>query len=352
MERRVAHRRVVAGRRLGGLLVVAALAVASSALGQGSVTPGPPPRVFAFLSRAGGAELTHLRLYGSRISVVAPNWYALNTGAQTLSGAPSPVVVELARAAGVQIWPVVNARLRPGDAIGARYVRGRIADVIAATALAHRYDGMTLDVEQLTDGQTGAFSALVQAVGVALHSQHEQLAVYLPRRTADGGDHAYDWPTLARDADLLIGSGYNEHSMTSSPGPVSTTGGFNDVLDYAAGVTPSRIAPVIGAFGYSWPAAGGAGAMLSTVQADQMRLQTGALAHTVGGDTTFRADGRIVYYQSTSQLIAEARAARAHGMRWLALFSLGREPDAFWAHITTARQSPAPSAGRTARAAG
>jgi spore germination protein YaaH len=312
--------------------------------------PGPPPRVFAFLSRAGGAELTHLRLYGSRISVVAPNWYALDVSDQTLSGAPSLAVVDLVRAAGAQLWPVVNARLLPDDAIANRAVRTRIADVIAAVAYAHGYDGITLDIEDLAVGKTDAFSALVAAVAGALHAQHEHLAVYAPRRTADGGERVYDWPALAHDADLLIASGYDEHSAMSRPGPVSTTTGFDDMLDYAEGVTRSRIAPAIGAFGYRWPVDGGAGVMLSSVQADQLRQQTGARAHTDGGDSTFRADGQIVYYQDASQLVAEARAARDDQMRWLALFSLGREPDAFWAQITTARQPLTSGAGQAARA--
>ena len=56
MERAAAHRRVVAGRCLGCLLVVTALVLASGAVGQRPMTPGPPPRVFVFLSRAGGSS--------------------------------------------------------------------------------------------------------------------------------------------------------------------------------------------------------------------------------------------------------------------------------------------------------
>ncbi len=346
MERTAAHRHVVARRRLGYLLAAAALgiaaaaAVASGAVGRGAAGPGPPPRVFAFVSRAGGAELTHLRLYGPRISVVAPNWYALNVVDQTLSGAPSPAVVELVRAAGAQLWPVVNARLGRGNAIDNPTVRGRIAGVIAAVASAHDYDGMTLDIEDLAAGQSRAFTALVAAVAGALHAQHQRLAVYAPRRTASGGDRAYDWPALARDADLLIASGYDEHSASTGPGPVSTLAGFDDMLDYAASLTQSRVAPAVGTLGYSWPVGGGPGIMLSSIQAARLGRLTGVRVRTDGGDSSFRAGGRIVYYQDASQLIAEAHAARASGVRWLAVFSLGREPGTFWAHIRTARQPP------------
>src|SRR5262249_26742907 len=111
------------------------------------------------------------------------------------------------------------------------------------------------------------------------------------------------------------------------------------MLDYAAGISRLRVAPAIGAFGYSWPARGGAGELISSIDAERWRRHVGAVARTVGGEVTFRAAGRVVYYEDARALAARARDARAHAMRWLALFSLGREPESFWAHIRTARQA-------------
>lgn len=118
-----------------------------------------------------------------------------------------------------------------------------------------------------------------------------------------------------------------------------TTAGFGRVLDYAAAISRRSVAPAIGAFGYAWPAGGGPGRLISTIDADSLRSQSRAAVRSVGGDTMFRAGGRLVFYQDTAMPDALARLARGSGMRRLALFSLGREPDAFWAHITTARQT-------------
>ncbi|HYB29319.1 MAG TPA: hypothetical protein VEF89_22100 [Solirubrobacteraceae bacterium] len=335
---------VVSRRGLACLLGVAALGLASRAGGQfPAAKPGPPPRVFAFLSGAGGAELEHLRRYGSRISVLAPNWYELNISDQTLSGTPSQPVVAATRAAGAELWPVVNARLGPDAVIGNYQARDRIARAIAVEAAARGYAGITLDIEPLAVSQSGAYSGLVEAVAARLHAQHEQLAVYVPRRTVQGGDRAYDWLTLARYADLLIASGYDERTASDPPGPITTAAGFAQMLDYAAGVSRWRVAPALGAFGYIWPARGGPGELLSTVAADQLRRQARARLRGGGSDTFFTADGSIVYYQTSAALAARARDARDAGMRWLALFSLGREPDSFWSHITTARQAASPA---------
>ena len=110
------------------------------------------------------------------------------------------------------------------------------------------------------------------------------------------------------------------------------------MLDYAASVSRWRVAPIIGAFGYSWPETGGQGVLLSTVDAERMREAAHARLRGGGGDAYFSAGGRVVHYQTAAGLIARARDARDIGMRWLALFSLGREPDSFWSHIKTIRQ--------------
>ena len=332
------HLGVVAKGTLAGALATALLGL--SVQGQREAPkPGPPPKLFAFLSRAGGAELDHLRRYGARISVLAPNWYRLNIPTQSLSGGPTPEVVTLTRAAGAQLWPVINARLAAGEAIGGTN-RGRlIATAIASEAARRGYQGMTLDIEQLPAGGSRAFDALVAAVAARLHAQQERLAVYVPRRTAQRGDRTYDWRTLLNSADLLVASGYDEHWATSRPGPVTSAAGFAGMLDYGATLSRSRVVPAVGAFGYAWPARGGRGRFISTIAANALRARMGARLRRVGGDARFVADGLIVHYQNTPALIARARDARALGMRWLALFSLGREPDAFWAGITTARQT-------------
>jgi len=329
--------RVVVKSALAGVLAAALVGVTVHAH-RGAAKPGPAPQVFAFLSAAGGTELEHLRRYGPRISVLAPNWYQLNLPTQSLSGGPVPTVVTLARAAGAQLWPVINARLATGEAIGGINQRRRIAAAIAVEAARRGYQGMTLDIEPLPESESRAFDALVAAVAARLHIQHERLAVYVARRTSQGGVQAYDWPTLLDSTDLLIASGYDEHSADSRPGPITTATGFEDMLDYAATLSLSRVVPAIGAFGYAWPVRGGPGQFISTIAANALRTQTGARLRGARGDASFVADGLIVHYQNTPALIARARDARALGMRWLALFSLGREPDTFWAGITTARQ--------------
>jgi spore germination protein YaaH len=184
-------------------------------------------------------------------------------------------------------------------------------------------------MEEMLPRQKASYSALVAELAAALHAKHRKLAIYAVRRTAtdvDDGAAAYDWTALARAADLVLASGYNEHSAATTPGPVTTQAGFAAVASYAAATSRAKIAPTMGAFGYQWT--GGGARMISSADAERRW----PVAAEVGS-----ADGRSAatgatqtWFESADDLWAREQAARRAGTRWIGLFSLGREPERFW----------------------
>ncbi len=298
---------------------------------------GPPPKVFAFVSRLDGAELTRLERVGLRIDVVAPNWYALDP-ASGLLRAPirgdADALLQTALKHGVRVWPTVNALTGGSDAWTPAGARGRIVASLRAAALGPGATGVTLDMEELRPHQRAAFSALIEEAAAGLHQVDRKLAVYVPR-PGPGEGASYDWRTIARHADLLLASGYNEHWAGSRPGPITTPKGFDAVTERALKLAGKRKAvPTLGAFGYRWPR-GGRGTLISTNDAQRLR---GSRTHTRrDGAERFRAEGDTVVYETAAGLRARARAARAAGAHWIGLFSLGREPARFWDGFETAR---------------
>jgi spore germination protein YaaH len=309
----------------------AALLLAAVALAAGPEQqrkPGPPPKVFAFVSRLEGAEIARLKQVGLRIDVIAPNWYALDVRSGNLAtplrtDADPLLVTALVR--GVRVWPTVNALTGGARRWERRAVRTRIAASLRAAALTPGVSGVTLDMEELRPGQRRRFSALVREAAAGLHAVDRKLAVYVPRPGPVAGA-AHDWRALARHADLLLASGYNEHWAGGPPGPITTARGFDDIVERALDAGGRRKAvPVLGAFGYRWPA-GGQGQLISTSDAEELPR---------GGRV--RAEADTVVYNTGAGLRARARAARAAGARWIGLFSLGREPARFWRGLQTAR---------------
>jgi spore germination protein YaaH len=311
------------------VLVTAALvlagATAAPALGA------PAPCLFAFSSRLpGDVHIQRLQEVGSRVSVVAPNWYTLDLGRAEVVGAPNLALRAVAAERGIELWPVLNARAGFVAVLRTAAQRRRLADVVAALAARERFAGITLDLEQIRPAERRAFTALVSSVARRLHRAGRRLAVYVPRRTAAPPTPfaaPYDWPRLARAADLVLASLYNEHHADGPPGPVTTTAGARAVLRYAR-TAPGwrRMAPVLGAFGYRWPASGGQATLVSSADAALLAASPGTRVATADGEATFLAAGDRVWFETAAGLVARARQVRRAGMRWLAVFTLGREP--------------------------
>ena len=323
--------RVVRDLALAILLSLAAAApIVWAAVGDGVDSAqrreSAAPCLFAFLSRVEGErELESLRRARGHVSVVAPNWYAADRRLRVLGGPPRSDVLRLARRSRTAVWPVVNAQLDFARVFSHGGRRSRAARALARLASRERFDGLTLDREEVRPSERRAFSAFVRDLARRLHRRGRRLAVYVPRRTAAAATlstAAYDHRSLARSADLVLASGYNEHFAGGEPGPITTTRGFRDVVSYVAGISRSRVAPVLGAFGYSWPAGGGRARLIGSYEAGAGRRG----GRSSGGAVTYLRDGARVWYESAAGLAARVRAARRERLRWVGLFSLGREP--------------------------
>jgi spore germination protein YaaH len=330
-------------RRARLVAPLAVLLAAGAVAGVARGAPGPPPKVFAFVSRLGGAELERLERVGARIDVVAPNWYALDHESGLLRAplrGDADELLLIARRHGVSVWPTVNALTGGSAAWTAPAARTRIVASLRAAALGPGVSGVTLDMEELRPSQRRAFSALVREAAASLHAVDRKLAVYVPRQ-----DAAYDWEAIAGRADLLLASGYNEHWASSRPGPVTTANGFAAVTERALERAGAKKAvPVLGAFGYRWPARG-RGTLISSADALALRRGQGTAVTRADGAERFRAGADTIVYETAAGLRARAKAARAAGARWIGLFSLGREPAHFWDAVETDRMVSEAKAG-------
>jgi spore germination protein YaaH len=248
------------------------------------------------------------------------------------TGSDRDRLLELARRLRVRVWPAVNARTGGSRAWEAPVARARIVASLRAAALAPGASGVTLDMEELEPSQRAAFTRLVGEAASALHAADRRLAVYVSRTGAE-----YDWKALAHRADLLLAAGYNESWAGGRPGPITTPKGFEEVVDRSLQAAGRRKAvPLLGAFGYRWPASG-RGRLIGSDDALRLRRKLRAHGQRADGNERFTHGEETVVYATAAGLRARWREARGAGVRWIGLFSLGREPERFWDGLPTAR---------------
>jgi spore germination protein YaaH len=326
-----------------------------------------PPRLFAYYSPGRPMSLADLSANGSRISVLAPNWFTLKTADLTVySGSAGPLSVKPLNYAEVltarqvshfQVWPVINAAFTganggPGPSADQAQLddparRARIVAEVARLARAYpEMEGFTMDFEGLWGGARGAsqnasYTALVTATAAMLHGRGLKLAVYSPRRicAADApacttwSAQSYDWAALAGAADLLTVGGYDEGAWGgSAPGAIATSAGWQAMVGYAVSVSPANVVPTLAVFGYEWPSsAAGGGVLRGAGELDAQRTANNYASITKDGETRYTtAAGHVICYENDAGSVARANVARDSGMTWWGINTLGREQPSFW----------------------
>ena len=313
--------------------IVAVSATLSSPRGARGAERGanPRPSLFCFYADDGGRGLARLQVTIGRIAVLAPEWYRMDLPSGVIHGSSETAPLQIARRADVPVWPVMNARVGPTAALANPAKRARLVDSLARLARSQKYDGLTLDFEGMTLEQGAVFSTFVATLAAALHNDGRRLAVYVVRRTATAASsraQAYDWAALAASADLVLASSYSEHWET--PGPLVTAKGFATFLTYVRAISRTKIAPILGAFGYSWTKGTSAPAPIAASDAAAQGALVGEKTADGGNVATYAWGDHVVWYPTTRGLVAEAEGVRDAGVSWLALFSLGREKPQFW----------------------
>lgn len=328
-------------KRSVGLLLISLLLIGVAAVSgfATSLSPSPNLKVFAFFSYMDGRGMRHLEAASRHIDVLAPQWYTLDLGTQTISDRPPDPAIVYFPGRTWEIWPTINSQVgEDSSLLETRSARGRVVTAIADLTSRYGYTGVTLDIEGVAGEQRKAFSFLIEEISAAMHERGRSVAVYAPRRTAARATDwaaAYDWRALSDAADLLLVAGYPESYVDA--GPIVTTNGYSEVLDYASSISTTRIAPIVGALGFRWRAGeesvtNGPDEMLSTVDAVAARRSFGREGRRSDGETRFRADKSVWWYENLRGLKARASLTRDRTFQWLALFSIGREPLGLWEH--------------------
>lgn len=201
-----------------------------------------------------------------------------------------------------------------------------------------KFKGVSLDFEEIPLKAQPGFVALIEELGADLHARGLRLYLNVPVSDKD-----YDYPRLAAASDGLVIMNYDQHQVTSSPGPVASQDWFVSNLQQAVKDIPkTKIICAIGSYGYDWALSA---KKRRVVNVDTNNVQEAWLhANESGSDVELDSDSlnphfayeedngvrHEVWYLDAVTALNEMRAARDLGIRTFALWRLGSEDRSLW----------------------
>ena len=212
------------------------------------------------------------------------------------------------------------------------------------------YHGLSLDFESLSEDADPAYVTFIHELYGALHSRSLKLYVNTAVATPDA-----ELKEIAANSDGLILMNYDEHQVTSDPGPIASQEWFVGNLQRVLKSVPKeKLICAIGNYGYDWtlsiPPAPRKGshktAKPEIVNTEDLRVsEVWQRASDADADLNLDYDTlnphfeyidednnqrHLVWFLDGVTVLNELRAARQLGLQTFALWRLGEEDSTLW----------------------
>ncbi len=126
--------------------------------------------------------------------------------------------------------------------------RQRLVRELVKYAVEARQAGIVVDFEEVPQKSQNHFRQLAAELGAGLHGAGLKLMIALPAADAD-----YDYGYIAAQADAIILMNYDQHWLTSLPGPIAAQDWFVRNLDNILhDVPPEKLVMGIANYAYDW----------------------------------------------------------------------------------------------------
>jgi cellulose synthase/poly-beta-1,6-N-acetylglucosamine synthase-like glycosyltransferase/peptidoglycan/xylan/chitin deacetylase (PgdA/CDA1 family)/spore germination protein YaaH len=316
--------------------------------------------------RANAAHLTHLMPGWLHLT---PDGGAIDTTDWDPRLTPANLeVVRIARAHGVRVEPVLsNAAASAFDPARADSLlvdpegQLRVAAAARDWLLAHHFDGLNLDLENLRAADYAEVPSAVARFATVLHAAGLHLSVDVEPSAAREGRVKLD--SIARHADLVVAMLYGEHYPAGEPGPIASAAWAEPLLEgFLARVPREKLVVGIGNYGFDWSGDGSPAAPLTyqaalrladaangSRTAERVDFDADALNPTFGYEDA-RGNAHEVWMLDAATASNQWALARRLGVRGAALWALGSEDPDVWTFLDRRLAAPPdPRALRTVR---
>jgi peptidoglycan-N-acetylglucosamine deacetylase len=126
--------------------------------------------------------------------------------------------------------------------------RSRLITDATQYAVAAKQAGIVVDFEEIPDESQDNFQKFIGQFAPALHAVGLKLMIALPAR-----DDSFDYEFFGKETDAIILMNYDQHWLTSPPGPIAAQDWFAENLRQVLEVVPAqKIVVGIANYAYDW----------------------------------------------------------------------------------------------------
>ena len=126
--------------------------------------------------------------------------------------------------------------------------RSRLISDVTQYAVAAKQAGIVVDFEEVPEASQANFRDFIGQLAPSLHAVGLKLMIALPAR-----DDAYDYKFFGKVTDAIILMNYDQHWLTSEPGPIAAQDWFVENLKQVREVVPAqKIVVGVANYAYDW----------------------------------------------------------------------------------------------------
>jgi spore germination protein YaaH len=292
---------------------------------------------------------TSVRTEAHRLNWVITTTFVLADATGRLAGSHDPRVVSLVRSRGSHAHFRVTTEVPPTSfahiVLLSPAARLRAIASILQALRDYGYDGVVVDLQNLTLSDRQPLNEFVTDLATQLHNRGRPLSVVVPATAAQTpsaiGD-PYDLVVLGRAADWIILNAYDDQRPAGPIGPLAPLPWVEAlVTDAIARVPAAKVLLGIGLFGYDWPARG-TGASISMREAVGRARRGGApiLWDDQAQTPYFTLFDRTVHFEDARSIDRKLSLATRHGLAGVAFCRLGCETPDLWATASAYLRPP------------
>jgi len=209
-------------------------------------------------------------------------------------------------------------------------------DLVEFAVLSHEA-GVLVDFEEVPDDSQKPYREFVAELAEGMHAVGLKLMVALPAR-----DDAYDYGFFGKQADAIVLMNYDEHWLTSPPGPIASQDWFVENLRQVLEEVPAqKVVVTVGSYAYDWTAT----TRDKPVTAETLTIQEGLLhAYESEAPVEFDTTSLNPHYSYSDEqnhvhqvwmldavtAYNELRASERMGVQGTAMWRLGSADTSIW----------------------